>query len=41
MAFPPRNLLKLAELEVNELKITFSRNINQYSFLQPIDHCLI
>ena len=41
MAFPPRNLLKLAELEVNELKITFSRNINQYLFLQPIHYCLI
>ena len=36
----PLNLLNLAELVVNELTKSISREILQYSFLFPIYHCL-
>ena len=35
------NLLRLAELMVNEMKKTIFKNIYHYSCLHPIYHCLM
>ena len=40
MTFHASNSLQLLELMKNGLKNTISENIYQYSFLDPIYHCL-